>query len=171
MRARALFRVALAAFALSIIGASPVLAQVGVMGGLTLGSMSVSHDTEDQEFKLQPGYAAGLFFGVPLKKTTKIALQIEALWMTKGVRISAAGFAESRGGVCASPVRYLTDASTSAAVGGRASTSSKAEATKAAGSPPTCAAIDRASRWAPSRVRELLASASACCGTTLTFRS
>jgi outer membrane protein with beta-barrel domain len=95
VRARALFNAAIVAAVLSIIAASPALAQVGVMGGLTLGSMSVSGDTEDQAFRLQPGYAAGLFFGVPLKKTTKIALQIEALWITKGVRISAAGFTES----------------------------------------------------------------------------
>ena len=54
------------------------------MGGLTLGTMSVSGETEDQEFELQPGFAAGLFFGVPLKKTTKIALQIEALLMYEG---------------------------------------------------------------------------------------
>lgn len=95
MRGTASFKVAIAAAVLSIIAASPVLAQVGVMGGLTLGTMSVSGETEDQEFKLQPGFAAGLFFGVPLKKTKKIALQIEALWMTKGVRIAAAGFTES----------------------------------------------------------------------------
>ena len=65
----------IAASVLSIMSASPALAQVGLMGGLTLGTMSVSGETEDQEFELQPGFAAGLFFGVPLKKTTKIALQ------------------------------------------------------------------------------------------------
>ena len=78
--------------------ASPVLAQVGVIGvigGPNFGTMSVSGETEDQQFKFQPAFVAGMFFRVPFKKTTKIALQIESLLSIKGVRIAAAGFTDS----------------------------------------------------------------------------
>jgi hypothetical protein len=92
---RALFKAAIAASVLSIMAASPALAQVGLMGGLNLGTMSVSGETEDQQFKLQPAFVAGVFFRVPFKKTTKIALQIESLLTIKGVRIAAAGFTDS----------------------------------------------------------------------------
>jgi hypothetical protein len=75
--------------------ASPALAQVGLMGGPNLGTLSVSGETEGQAFKLQPAFVAGGFFGVPFKKTTKIGLQIEGLLSIKGVRIAAAGFTDS----------------------------------------------------------------------------
>jgi hypothetical protein len=87
-------KAAIAGSVLSIMSASPALAQVGLMGGLNLGTVSVSGETEGQQLKLQPGPVGGLFFGVPLKKTT-IALQIEALLSTKGVRIAAGGFTDS----------------------------------------------------------------------------
>ena len=94
MSVRALCNAAIAAAGLSIMAASPALAQVGLMGGLNLGRVSVSGETEDQEFKLQPGFVAGVFFRVPLKTTT-LGLQIESLLSTKGVRIGAAGLTES----------------------------------------------------------------------------
>jgi hypothetical protein len=95
---RALFKVVIAAAVLSILAASPALAQVGIMGGLNLGTLSVSGETEDLEFRLQPAVAAGAFFGVPFKpfkKTPRIALRIEVLLSGKGVRLAAAGFTES----------------------------------------------------------------------------
>lgn len=95
MSVRALFKAAIAASVLSIMAASPALAQVGLMGGLSLGTLSVSGETEDQQYKLQPGAVGGLFFGVPLKKSPKIALRIEVLFSQKGVRIAAEGVTDS----------------------------------------------------------------------------
>jgi hypothetical protein len=51
----------------------------------------VSGETEALAFNLQPAPAVGLFFAVPFKKTTKIALQLEALLSAKGIRIAAEG--------------------------------------------------------------------------------
>lgn len=95
MSVRAWFTAAIAAVVLSIMAASPALAQVGLLGGLNLGTLSVSGETEEQEFNLQPGFVAGVFFRVPLPKTTKITLQIESLLSVKGVRIAAEGFTDS----------------------------------------------------------------------------
>jgi hypothetical protein len=91
----ALFKAAIAACVLSIVAASPALAQVGVMGGLNISTMSVSGDTEGQQFKVQPGLVAGAYFGVPIKKSPKIALRIEVLFSQKGVRIAVAGLTDS----------------------------------------------------------------------------
>jgi hypothetical protein len=90
-----LFKAAIAASGLSIMAATPALAQVGLMGGLNLGTVSVSGETEDQEFKFQPGFVGGVFFGVPFMETPKIALRIEVMLSQKGVRIGAAGLTES----------------------------------------------------------------------------
>jgi hypothetical protein len=88
------FSTVIVASVLSITAASPALGQVGVIGGLNLGTVSVSGETEGQTFTLQPGFMAGGFFPVRLPKT-KITLRIEALLTTKGVRIAVAGFTES----------------------------------------------------------------------------
>ena len=94
MRVRVVFTAAVAAAVLSIVTPEPALAQMGVMGGLNLGTVSVSGETEDQDFTLQPGFVGGAFFGVPFK-TKKITLQIEGLLSQKGVRIGAEGLTES----------------------------------------------------------------------------
>jgi hypothetical protein len=85
----------IAAAVLLIMAPSPALAQMGVMGGLNLGTVSVSGETEDQEFRLQPGFVGGVFFGVPFKETSNIGLRVEVLFTQKGVRIDAEGVTES----------------------------------------------------------------------------
>lgn len=98
MELRVSFKSAIAASALSIMAASPARAQVGVIGligGLNLGTLSISGETEDQQFKHQPGLVAGVFFGVPFKKSPKIALRVEVQFSQKGVRIGAEGLTDS----------------------------------------------------------------------------
>jgi hypothetical protein len=90
-----LFKPALAAAVLLIMTAPSAQAQIGVMGGVSLGTVSVSGETEDLDFTLQPGLVAGLFFRVPSRKTATMALQIEGLFTQKGVRIGAADLTES----------------------------------------------------------------------------
>jgi hypothetical protein len=92
---RTCLKAAVGVFVLSIASASPALAQVGIMGGVNLATLSVSGDTEGQKFGVQPGVVAGGFFGVPLKKTAKLSLRIEALFSQKGVRIEAEGVTDS----------------------------------------------------------------------------